>query len=188
VEATNEDRITNQSIAVVLRHVLTNFGMDFNEARNAVSIANLSAQQLKMVYLAIVGVLGLAGMYYCRRAWYNTSPSQWSAEISLMLLGTLWFSPVVWGYHPTSVVPAMALVLSRADQHPRIARGMALLWLASLALFGVPLARVLGHATLASLVLGVAMVWVSRVPTCRAVAVPSASPATSSPESQDKAA
>jgi hypothetical protein len=162
VKASNEDRITNQSIAVVLRHVLTTFGSDFNETRNQVSIGNLSSRQLKVVYFAAIGALGLAGMYYCRRAWYNTSPDQWSAEIALMLLGTLWFSPVVWGYHPTAVVPALAIVLSKGDRYPRIAWGMAVLWVATLALFGIPLARLLGHATIASLVLGAAMVWVSR--------------------------
>ena len=172
--ATNEDRITNQSIAVVLRHVLTTFGSDFNPTRNMVSIGNLSAGQLKVVYFAVIGAIGLAGMYYCRRAWPNTSPDQWSAEIALMLLGTLWFSPVVWGYHPTAVVPALAIVLSKSDRYPRIAWGMAILWLVTLALFGVPLARLLGHATLTSLVLGGAMVWVSRVPTSRIVAVPRA--------------
>lgn len=176
--AVNEDRITNQSIAVVLRHMLTKFGQDFNEARNAVCMADLSANQLRWVYFAVSGVLGLAGLYYCRRAWYDTSPTQWSAEIALMLLGTLWFSPVVWGYHPTAVVPAMAIVLSKGPDHPRLARTSALLWLITLALFAVPLARVLGHATLASLALGAVMVWVSRASSCRIAAFPSSRDAT----------
>lgn len=166
-DAINEDRITNQSIAVVLRHTLTTFGMDFSDVRKSVSIADVSAGTLRVVYLTIVGLLALAGAYYCRRSWPDTSRRQRSAEIALLLLATLWFSPVVWGYHPTAVTPALALVISRAPQYPRLCRGMALVWLAALALFAVPYARLLGHATLASLLLGAAVIWVSRPPHCR---------------------
>lgn len=162
--AINEDRITNQSIPVMLRHVLTSFGADFSEVRNLVTIANLSATQLQAVYLAIVAALSLAGLCFCHRPWYDTSPQQWSAEIALLLLATLWFSPVVWGYHPTSVVPALAIVVRKSSEYPWIGRGMVLVWLVTLVLFAVPGARLLGHVTVASLLLGAAVVWVSQRP------------------------
>lgn len=161
-EVVDEDRETNQSIAIILRRVLTNFGMEPGKARNYVAFGTLNAQQLRLAYRMVVGLLGLAVLFYCRRPGDELSSEQWSTEITLMLLGTMWFSPVVWSYHPTSIVPALALVFSRYDSHRRAAIAAAVIWLLAMAMFAWPVGRVLGHAMLASLAVGGIVAWTTR--------------------------
>jgi hypothetical protein len=181
----DDDRITNQSIMVVMRHTLTHMGhateADRTEAearklgvrvkpghvgsvrygltRPDVSIAELSPAQVQTIYAAVMLALAAAIVYYCRQPGSLMSPRQWGNEIALMLLATLWFSPLVWSYHPTAALPAMAMIYVRAPRHPRLAWALTLLWMASLALMGVPLARTLGVTLWMNLALGVFLVW-----------------------------
>lgn len=157
----NEDRLTNQSIPVILRRTLSGFGEVPYLERDAVMFADLSGRQLRLVYYGVIGVLGLAGAWFFRRSYRNTSPSRWSIEIAMVLLGTIWFSPVVWGYHPTSVVPALAILLGAAAVHPRLARCAASLWLVALMLFTSHIARAFGQVTLATLAFGGMLVWLA---------------------------
>jgi hypothetical protein len=154
VRAVDEDRLTNQSVPVTLRRLLSYLGSDPGKARNQVGIANLSPEQLKAVYLVVMGLLGLPIFLFCRRSGRNLSPGQWSAEIALMSLATLWFSPVVWSYHPTAAMPALAVVLSRGEQYTRLVWTVAMLWLLAMALLGCPIARACGDLLWISLLLG----------------------------------
>ena len=137
----DEDRLSNQSIIVILRRLLTNFGFEPDNPRNEVSLARLSATQLRLAYLAVMAALGLATLWVLRRPGDRLSPGQWSDEIAVMLLATIWCSPVVWSYHPTSAVPALALVLAQMARHSRLAVAAAVMWIVGMALFAVPEVR-----------------------------------------------
>jgi hypothetical protein len=76
-----------------------------------------------------------------------------------MVLSTLWFSPLVWSYHPTAAVPALALIFGRAPQHPKLALNVAILWIVSLLLMGSPVARALGVTFWMNVLLGVFLMW-----------------------------
>jgi hypothetical protein len=175
-----DDRNTNQSLAVVMRHTLTRMGQgtvgDHEEAvrrgkphyigsvaygglRPNVSFADLTPNQLQTAYIAVVALLVLAIGVYCRRPGCDLSPERWSTEITLMVLSTLWFSPLVWSYHPTAAVPALALIFGRAPQHPKLALNVAILWIVSLLLMGSPVARALGVTFWMNVLLGVFLMW-----------------------------
>jgi hypothetical protein len=157
----DEDRITNQSVAVTLRRLLTYLGSEPGSARNQVGLANLSGEQLKVAYLLAMGLLAVPLLYFCRRPARGLSLAQWSAEIAMISLATLWFSPVVWSYHPTAALPAMAVVLSRGEQHPRLVWMMTIAWLAALALLACPVARACGDLLWVSLLLGAVLILIT---------------------------
>jgi len=148
----DEDRRTNQSLPVILRRVLTHFGTEAGYPRGAVALGNLSSAQLGAAYLAVVGLLGLALILYCRHPGDRLEPLRWSTEIALVTLGTLWYSPLVWSYHPR---PSRRDWRSRSVRPaaPPPARATAAIWLVAMALFAVPVARILGHLLWASLFL-----------------------------------
>jgi hypothetical protein len=169
----DEDRLTNQSILVVMRRTLTSLGSDAGiptdnvpldqlHARNQVRVANLSPEQLKWAYYAVLALLGAGIAFVCRRHGDEQSDGQWATEIALMLLATMWFSPVVWGYYPTAVTPALALVLSHGERHRRVVQATVAMWLLGMALMAVPAARAAGVLTWASLLLGAVLVWMQR--------------------------
>ena len=141
---TEEDRITSQSLVVVLRRVLTRMGWDAFPGRNSASLADLSPGHLRVVYLAITGIVGLGILFYCRRPGRSLDDRQWATEIALLALATLWLSPVVWSYHFTAATPALAVIGARRAERPRTAWGAAALWLFGLSLFGWRLARSFG--------------------------------------------
>jgi alpha-1,2-mannosyltransferase len=159
---TEEDRITSQSLAVVLRRLLTRMGWEAFPGRNPVALANLSSQQLRMVYLGITGLVGLGIAFSCRRPGRSLDVSRWATEIALVTLGTLWFSPVVWSYHFTAATPALAAVAARRAVQPRVAWGTAALWLVAMGLFGWPLARSFGAVLWITFALGAILVWSPR--------------------------
>jgi hypothetical protein len=170
-KAIDEDRLTNQSVPVTLRRLLSYLGSEPQGARNIVGIANLSPEQLKVAYAVVTALIALPLLIFCRRPGRNLPPGQWSAEIALMSLATLWFSPVVWSYHPTAAMPAMAIVLSRGEQHKQLVWMVALLWLAAMALLGWNVARACGDLLWISLLLGVVlMLTTPRVPASAALA------------------
>jgi cobalamin biosynthesis protein CobD/CbiB len=77
----------------------------------------------------------------------------------LVALCTLWFSPVVWGYHFTAATPALAAISARRAAQPRRAWTGAALWLAVLASFAWRLARAFGAALWLTFLVGAIMVW-----------------------------
>lgn len=181
----DDDRITNQSIMVVMRHTLTHMGhgteADRTEAeatklgvrvkpghigsvrygltRPDVSVADLSPGQVQTLYAAVMLVLAAAIVFYCRRPGSQMSPREWGNEIALILLATLWFSPLVWSYHPTAALPALAMIYVRAPRCPKTSWIVTLLWMASLGLMGSQMARTLGVTLWMNLLLGVFLVW-----------------------------
>ena len=90
-----EDRDTNQSLVVILRRTLTTMGINQAgvPARHYTTLLHLTSRQLQAVYLTVVGLLGLAVLAAWRRPAEQLSISQWSTEIALVSLATLWFSP-----------------------------------------------------------------------------------------------
>lgn len=159
--ALDEDRPTNQSLAVVLRRLLTRMGWEAFPARRQVSLADLSGAGLRVVYFSVAGVLGLGIVGYCRRPADRLGTPQWATQIALVSLATLWFSPVAWSYHPTAAAPALAVILAQSPRRPRLARGVAAWWLASLALLGWPLARSAGAMLWTTLGLGAILVGIT---------------------------
>jgi alpha-1,2-mannosyltransferase len=148
----DEDRITNQSLIVVIRRFVTDRG-GFPQ----LSLARLSPGQLTLTVASVTGGLGLAVLsVLCRPRGF--APPDDAGEISLVTLCTIWFSPVVWSYHFVAAVPALALVLSRqaAARRRWIVIGG---WCLALALFGVESARAGGHLLGASLCVGGSLVW-----------------------------
>ena len=79
-------------------------------------MAHFTAAQLEVTFLLVIGCLGLGMVTFCRRPGSQLSPGQWATEIALMLLATLWLSPVTWSYHPTAALPALAIVLTLPPQ------------------------------------------------------------------------
>ena len=81
--STDEDRLTNQSVAITLRRLLTSLGIpdatvrdSYAEARRSVRLAELSPDQLRTVYLAVTGLLLVAVAIYCRPETVIRRPEQ----------------------------------------------------------------------------------------------------------------
>lgn len=158
----DEDRLTNQSVTIMVRRLLSQMGCGVNAARDAVAIGHLTPQQLKAVYMTVMGLLGLGVLVFCRRPGRDLSPAQWSAEIALIVLSTLWFSPLVWSYHPTAATPALAILVARSPKHTRLVWAVAVFWLLSQILLAWPVARAAGVLLWANLLVGAVLIWTSR--------------------------
>jgi hypothetical protein len=158
-----EDRDTNQSLVVILRRTLTTMGINQAgvPARHYTTLLHLTSTQLQAVYLTVVGLLGLAVLAAWRKPAEQLSLSQWSTEIALVSLATLWFSPVIWGYHPTAAAPALLLVLARVCDRPKLFWTINLGWIAAVCLLGIPLAREFGEMYWTVLLLGGLLLWTS---------------------------
>lgn len=157
----DEDRLTNQSVMIIMRRLLTQMGRGASPGRDQVAFGHLTPGQLRVAYYAVMLSLGAGVGFFCRRPWHVLSPPQWSAEIALIVLSTLWFSPLVWSYHPTAATPALALVLSHGPRRLRLAWTITALWLLSIALLAWPAARAFGVLLWMNLLLGGALVWTS---------------------------
>ena len=144
----DEDRITNQSLTMLLRRA-TNPDGPFPE----LVLARLPSQQAKQIFLGIHAVVGLGLFLLLRRSGRNLTKEEWSAEIAVICLCTIWLSPVVWSYHFTAAVPGLAVLLSRYDQ-PRWHWTILGIWSAGLALFAWDLGRAAGHMFWATTILG----------------------------------
>ncbi|MGA2033544.1 MAG: glycosyltransferase family 87 protein [Thermoguttaceae bacterium] len=164
----DEDRLSNQSLAITLRRLLSNLGSTDDpvpdEARKMVAIADLSEKQLWYVFLAVTAGLAAAIALFCRRKGCALSPEKWSVEIALVTLATLWFSPVTWSYHPTAALPALAIVLNRCGRRPTWAWIVCLVWLAALGLLALPVARAAGDLLWLSFAVGAALIWLRPQP------------------------
>lgn len=146
--ANDEDRLTNQSTMVVVRR-LFNDQTGFSE----LTITALSPAMLGAVELGVLGALGAGVLWLLKRPAYRLRPEDWSAEISLVLLCTVWFSPVVWSYHFSAALPALALLMARPG-HEASKRATAAVWIFALACFTIPLARAGGHMLWATFFIG----------------------------------
>ncbi len=144
----NEDRITNQSLFVVARRFLT-----ARAEYSQLSVADLSPRSLSIVTGGALLTFGAVVLAVVRRPSSEMSPADWGGEIALIVLCTIWISPVVWSYHFTACVPALAVVLAHPSDETR-KRIVALAWLIGLALFTIPLGRAAGHMLWASFVVG----------------------------------
>lgn len=159
-----EDRFTNQSLVVILRRTLTTMGINQGGARHHTTLLHLSRTQLQTAYLAAVGLLGLGVLAVWRRPGWQLSVPQWSTEIALVSLATLWFSPVMWGYHPTAAAPALLLTLARVCRWPTLFWTVTVGCISAICLLGWPLACAFGEMFWTVLALGGLLVWMSRYP------------------------
>jgi alpha-1,2-mannosyltransferase len=170
----DEDRLTNQSVAVTLRRLLTSLGtvsesecapgaegpeaLYHLKARRRVQIADLSPGQLKAAYLAVMALLAIGVAVYCRpvnaAAWQKEGP----AKIVMLTLATLWFSPVVWSYHFVAAAPALATLLLRARYRWQRAAPVVVVWIGSLCLLASHTVRAAGVLLGMSLLLGIGLV------------------------------
>jgi hypothetical protein len=113
-----------------------------------------------------MGLLGLGLAIVWRRAASSTSATQWATEIALVVLATIWFSPVAWAYYFTALAPPLAVVIGRRAEHPRLATVTAVVWLATLAMLGWPPARAAGFMLWATFFIGLAVVLSGRNHRC----------------------
>jgi hypothetical protein len=152
----DEDRLTNQSVAVTVRRLLSSLGSEPGSARNCVRIADLSGPQLKLAFSVLMAVLLLGVGLFC---WpRGPEPPRASAQIAMIVLATLWFSPVVWSYHLTAATPALAIVLARCRNRRLATALLVAAWLTALGLLCFPVVRAVGILLWLSLLTGAALV------------------------------
>ena len=162
--ASDEDRLTNQSLAVIVRRLLSSHGDPTDIVRQRVVLAHLTQRQLQVVFLGATAILTLGIAAFCRRrpgTPGREGPDDVPAQVALVVLATLWFSPVVWSYHLTAATPALALVLYRWRHRRAVAYAASGVWLAGLGLLAQPVgpfARAVGVLLWLSLLLGLALV------------------------------
>ena len=176
----DEDRLTNQSVAITLRRLLTSMGtqpavksvqdpaalaalakrgaITDLEARRRVQLADLTPTQLQIVFLATMAVLALGVAIYCRpvgcQAWAEEGP----AKIAMMTLATLWFSPVTWSYHFVAAAPVLAILLLRGRYRWQWVVPVVAVWVGALGLLAFGAMRASGLLLWMSLLLGVGLV------------------------------
>ncbi len=154
-----QQRDRNQSLAAVLRRVLTRTGEAHeNPMYRRVSVADLPARQLRSVYYVSAATLAIALLILWRRPAAALGSARQSGEIALVILSTLWFSPIVFSYHPTAALPALAAVLGSRWERSRLSKAALLVWIAATFLLAVPAARACGVTLWASLLLGAATI------------------------------
>jgi hypothetical protein len=145
----------NQSLPAVLRRTLTPLRFQ----GTTVNLLSLQPQQVKRIYLLALGATTVALGWLFRRPGARTSTARWSTEIALVVLATIWYTPVISSYHPTAAAPCLAVLLSRGPRYRgRLVWLVPLLWSGALALLGVFAARACGELLWATAVLGVALV------------------------------
>ena len=190
----DHDRITNQSVVVVMRHLLTHMGhgteADHYHAQHLIA---RGGERDRLQDPAGVGWLGkvrfaaaervagqpdaraIAGCLHGRHVVAGAgrgdvlSAAGPRASAAAMVdrdrldraVNAVVF-PLVWSYHPTAALPALAVIFTRAPQRPRLAQAVAVLWLVSLALMGSPTARVMGVTLWTNLLLGVFLLCTAR--------------------------
>ena len=176
VRPRDEDRLTNQSVAITLRRLLTSLGsqpaaksatekaaeseefrqeqISNHKARQTVQLADLTPAQLQIVFIATLAVLALGVAIYCRpvssQAWAEQGP----AKIAMLTLATLWFSPVVWSYHLVAATPTLAILFLRGRYRWQRVVPVVAVWGGALGLLAFDVARVAGVLLWMSLLLG----------------------------------
>jgi len=179
VTARDEDRLTNQSVAITLRRLVTSLGnqpgkkpaaetaqsigiererASNSRVRHKVQLAELTPAQLQNVFLATMAILALGVAIYCRPVRWQTSPEQGSAKIAMMTLATIWFSPVVWSYHLVAATPVLAILFLRGRYRWQWVAPVVVVWAGSLVLLASDVARASGILLWLSLLLGAGLV------------------------------
>jgi hypothetical protein len=171
----DEDRLTNQSVAITLRRLLTSLGTTITvqdaapgaiahreistsgRIRHRVQIADLSANQLHATYLAISALLFLAVAYYCRPFGHHSWASSGPQKLVMLMLATLWFSPVTWSYHFVAATPAVAALLLRARYRWVLVLPIFVVWCAAHCLLGFATMRAAGVLLWMSVFVGVGL-------------------------------
>ena len=154
----NEQRVTNQSLPAVLRRTLTQLGTPSNSYRDLAAVGHLSSKQLKAIYYSILGLMGITGLWICRRSAKNTPLPDQATELALLVLSTLWFSPIAPSYHPIAAAPALALIIARHSMRP-VAWTATALWVLAMVLHGVPVARAFGHVLWITYIMAAIILW-----------------------------
>jgi hypothetical protein len=180
----DEDRLTNQSVAITLRRLLTSLGTTVvvkdvsadglqadgsptvaqhrqlsrnGRIRQHVQIANLSAGQLHAAYLLVSALLFLAVGYYCRPFRQGTPTNSGPQKLVMLTLATLWFSPVTWSYHFVAATPAVAALLLRARYRCALVIPVFVVWCAALCLLGFDTMRAASVLLWMSLLVGLGL-------------------------------
>ncbi len=154
-----DQRDRNQSLAAVLRRNLTHMGADPARASQPWMpgpLADLPAPGLKACYLAMAGLAAACLGWYWRRPARSLDPSRTAVEIATVCLATLWFSPILFSYHPVAALPALAILL--AGPPGRLKHVSLVAWVVATVLLAVPQARFVGEILWASGLLGLALV------------------------------
>ena len=159
-----EHRSNNQSLAAVMRRVLTLLVIEEANGRwEMYSLGRLTVDQLKVAYAAAMALMGAIVLVLLRRPAWRMTPDRWPLEIALVSLSTIWFSPVVWGYHLLAIAPALGLILLR-ERHERLAVwSLVAFWIAALASLGSIDLRSYGALLVTSWLLGWAMLRLGRI-------------------------
>jgi hypothetical protein len=161
---TGHQRDRNQSLAAVLRRMLRRPPPQPVElAGPRVSLANLSGIQLQVVYFTVTGLLIAALTWWWRTPAKLLRPPQFAAEMGVLALTPLWFSPIVLSYHPVAAAPALALVLGTRWERSRLKTIALLAWVLATAMLAWPTGRAVGAYLWASLLLGWAAASCTRV-------------------------
>jgi hypothetical protein len=178
--AADEDRLTNQSVAITLRRLLTSMGsrpaakspqdqaapsaaalheqIDHRQARRTVQLANLTPRQLQAVFLATMAILAVGVAVYCRPERFRSWAEEGPAKIAMMTLATLWFSPVVWSYHFVAATPVLAILFLRGRYRWQWVVPVVAVWSGALGLLAFNVARASGVLLWMSLLLGAGLV------------------------------
>ncbi len=153
----DEQRVTNQSLPAVLRRILTKLGYPSDSYRDYAALGNLTARQLRMTYFGCVGLILVLGAWYCRLPGSRITESRWATELALLILATLWLSPIAPSYHPIVALPALAVVCTRYAFRP-LGWFVLTLWILAMMLHAVPFARAFGHVLWTTMIIGIVLV------------------------------
>lgn len=139
-------RDRNQAVPAVLRRVLTQPPPDHPEPMyEQIAIADLSGGALTAVFLVYAGLLlGVLGWYGRRPAW-SLLPGRGAEELAMLALATMWFSPIVFSYHPVAMMPAVAVLIGRERVGSRRGWVTVIAALAGMVLLAFPVTRALGE-------------------------------------------
>jgi hypothetical protein len=154
----DEDRLTNQSVAITLRRFFSTLGNTPDSPRRFVTIAHLRGEQLEQLFVAVTALLASALVFFCRPIRCGPNNLHAPAQIAMAILATLWLSPVMWSYHLTAATPALAIILKRYWGR-RCGRIAVIVWLACLCLLAFPIARAAGVLLWLSLATGALLAW-----------------------------
>ena len=115
----DEDRLTNQSVAITLRRLFSTLGSVPGSPRQHLTMAHLTGEQLEQLFAAITAMVVCAVVAFCWPAGRGRDHARTPAQIAMAILATLWLSPVMWSCHVTAATPALALILKRVWAGPR---------------------------------------------------------------------
>ncbi len=162
---TEQQRDRNQSMAAVMRRLLTQTAAQKGDpVYRRTALTDLSPSALVRVYFATLAVLVVAVAFFCRKAGDGLPAARRAAEIALVVLATMWFSPIVFSYHGTAALPALAVVLGTRWERSLLKRAALIVWVLAALLLALPEARSAGELLWASLLLGAVVAITGRGP------------------------